>query len=85
MAGQKAFFDVRVFNPLAESYRAQNLEKCYEINEKEKKEHYNEKVHNMEHGSFTPLVMSGSGGFGRECKHFYVNLLEKIAEKRPTL
>ena len=32
-AGQKAFFDVRVFNRLAKRYCKQNLEKCYEINE----------------------------------------------------
>ena len=32
--------------------------------------------------SFTPLVMSANGGFGRECKYFYAKLSEKIAEKR---
>ena len=82
IAGQKAFFDMRVFNPLAKRYREHNLEKCYEINEKEKKRHYNERVQNVDHGSFTPVVMSANGGFGREAKHFYSKLAEKIAEKR---
>jgi len=35
--GQKAFFDVRVFNPIAGRYRNQSLSKCHEMNEREKK------------------------------------------------
>ena len=34
------------------------------------------------HGSFTPLVMSSNGGFGRECGQFYAKLAESISEKR---
>ena len=36
IAGQKAFFDVRIFKPLARRYHEQNLNKCYIISEKEK-------------------------------------------------
>ena len=36
-AGQIAFFDVRVFNPIAKRYVNQDISKTYEINEKEKK------------------------------------------------
>jgi hypothetical protein len=43
--GQKAFFDVTVFKPMAGTYRNQNLEKCYEMNEREKKRSYNERSH----------------------------------------
>ena len=63
--GQKGFFDVRVFNPLAKRYREQNPKKYYKINEKEKKKHYNESIQNVEHGSLTLLVMSANGDFGR--------------------
>lgn len=38
-AWEKAFFDVRIFNPLAKRYREQNLEKCYKIYKKEKNKH----------------------------------------------
>ena len=34
---QKAFFDIRVFNPLAGRYGNMSIEKAHEINEKEKK------------------------------------------------
>jgi len=81
-SGQKAFFDVRVFNPLAKRYRNTELKKCYAINEKEKKKSYNERILNIEQGSFTPLVMTANGGFGRECSKFYSRLAELIATKR---
>ena len=35
-----------------------------------------------ENGTFTPLVMSSRGGFGRERVRFYSKLAEEIAEKR---
>jgi len=38
ISGQKAFFDVRVFNPFAKRYRNQEIEKCYVVNEKERNE-----------------------------------------------
>ena len=46
IALQKIFFDVRVFITLAKCYREPNLEKCYKINEKEKKKHYRERIQN---------------------------------------
>ena len=35
--GQWAFFDIRVFNPLAKSYVTLEPRRCYELNENEKK------------------------------------------------
>jgi len=84
VTGQTAFFDVRVFNPLAARYRDTDLNKCYLQNEKEKKRHYNERVLNVEHGSFTPIVLSANGGVGREGEKFYSRLAEMISQKRKT-
>ena len=81
-SGQLAFFDVRVFNPTAKRYTKQDLSKSYESNEKEKKIRYNNRILEVEHGSFTPLVFSATGGMGREAKKFYSRLAEIIAEKR---
>ena len=83
-AGQLAFFDVRVFNPIANRYANQGLSKMYETNEKEKKRTYNERILQIEHGRFTPLVFSATGGMGREAMKFYSRLAEMIAEKRRT-
>ena len=38
---------------------------------KKKKSLYNKGITEIEHGSFTPLVMSGTEGMGGECKKFY--------------
>ena len=63
-AGQMVFFHVRVFNPNARRYVKQELSKTYQLNEKEKKRLYNERMQ-VEHGTFTPLVMSATGAMGR--------------------
>ena len=80
-SGQKALFDVKVFNPIASRYTSTSLSKCYTINENEKKKQYDKRVLQVEHGSFIPLVMSSNGGFGRECGRFYSKLVAKNAEK----
>ena len=71
-----AFFDVRVFNPTVKRYVNQEISKTYEVNEREKKKLYNERILQIEHRSFTPLIMSARGGMGRECKKFYARLTE---------
>ena len=79
-----AFLDVRVFNPNARRYANMELSKAYEINEKKKKKTYKERVIQVEHESFTLLVVSATGGMSRECKEFYSHLAEMICEKSKT-
>ena len=52
----KVFFNVRIFGPSPFAQEAA------------KKRDYNERVIRVEHGSFTPIVSSAYGGFGRETK-----------------
>ena len=80
--GQRAFFDVRVFNPFAKSHLNQKLETAFTSNEKEKKRHYNQRVIEVEHGSFSPLVFSPYGGCGREAERFLTELAQKVSEKK---
>ena len=80
--GSKAYFDIRVFNPLAQSYMNQTLKAAHKTNEGNKKREYAERILNVEHGSFTPLVFSCFGGMGTECNHFFNRLSDKISEKR---
>ena len=77
-----AFFDVRVFNPFAKSHLSSNLETVFKSNETAKKKEYNDRVIQVEHGSFTPVVMSSMGGFGFETSRFISKLIEKIAIKK---
>ena len=42
----------------------------------------NERITQVEHGTFTPLVMSVTEGMGQESWKFYSRLLELISEER---
>ena len=60
----------------------QKLEKCFSDNEKEKKRSYGQRVIDVEHGSFTPLIFSSHRGYGREGDRFFSVLAEKLATKK---
>ena len=55
--------------------------KAYAKHEKEKKKNYNQRIMQVEHSTFTPLIYSVNGGIGPECEQFHKHLTEKIAEK----
>ena len=56
--------------------------KCTKSTRKKKKRAYNDRVLQIERGSFTPLVFCTNGGKGRECRKFFQRLGQNIAEKR---
>ena len=66
---QCAFFDVRVFNPFAHSYHNVTLANCYKRNEQEKRRAYDQRVREIEHGCFSPLVFSVAGRYGALCSN----------------
>ena len=82
--GRKAFVDVRVFNPLAKSYSNQSLSVSHRRNENQKKREYADRILQVEHASFTPLVFTCFGGMSTECQMFYKRLSQLIYEKRNT-
>ena len=59
-----AFFDVRVFNSHAPSNCKTSTAACYRRHELEKRRAYERRIIEVEHGSFTPIVLSTSGGWG---------------------
>ena len=48
----------------------------------EKKQAYNERILQIDHGTFTPLVFSIDCSMGRECQTFYSRLAQMISEER---
>ena len=48
----------------------------------EKRRHYEERIRNIDHGSFTPLVFSTSGGIGPTANTFYKRLASLLSDKR---
>ena len=79
---ERSFFDVRVFNPHAPSNCQQSLAGTYRKHERAKIRAYEERVREVEHGSFTPLVMSLTGGCGNAASVVYKRLASMLAEKR---
>ena len=75
------FFDIRVFSPFAQSHRNTSLSQCYKKNEQEKKRAYDQRIREVEHGSFSPLVFSTSGGMGPTANVVYKRIASMIAEK----
>ena len=77
---ERTFLDVRVFNPYAPSNRQTTIDKCFRKHEMEKKRAY-KCVREIEHASFTLLVLSASGGLAKEATNFYKRLASKLAVK----
>ena len=80
--GQRTFFDVRVCDPTAPRLLSKPLQTIYKEHEQEKRRQYNQRVLQIEHGSFTPLVFSIYGGMSPECSRFYSRLSLLLSEKR---
>ena len=66
-AGQDAFFDIRVFHPNASSNRSTTTAAAYRKHETAKKREYAQRIREVEHGVFTPLVSQPPEGWvGRQ-------------------
>ena len=78
---RRTFFDVRVFYPNAPSYQNLQHGSIYRQHE-EKKRSYEDRIREVEHSSFTPLVFSTSGGMGTLATTAYKRLASLIAWKK---
>ena len=78
------YFDVRVFNPLAPSNRNQHPAAVFRKHEIEKKHAYQQQIQDVEQCSFTPLVLSATGGTGSEATTFYKRLAAMLSQKWET-
>ena len=78
---ERTYFDVRVFNPHAPSNKNTSLSACYKRHERCKKRAYEQRIREIEHSSFTPLVMSATGGLAGEANTFYKRLASLLATK----
>ena len=63
---ERTFLDVRVMHPNAPSCIDKSIDQVYIAHGKEKERAYNERVIQMEKGTFTSIVMLMSGGVGNK-------------------
>ena len=78
---ERIFFDIRVFNPHAPSNRHNNSAACYRKHENMKKRAYEQRILQIEHSSFAPIVLSATGGLGPIATTTYKRLASLLAEK----
>ena len=81
---RRTYFHVRVFNSHAPSNCMSSTDACYRRYEQEKRS-YEKCILEVEHGTFTPLVWSSSGGCGPSATVALKRLAGLISEKHGKL
>ncbi|KAG0715208.1 hypothetical protein GWK47_012474 [Chionoecetes opilio] len=80
--GQRTFLDIRIFDPMAVSHRELSLEAVHHRNELEKIRAYGDRILQVDHGTFTPLVFTTSGGMAPKARSFYSRLADLMSVKK---
>ena len=75
------FFDFRVTHSKAGLLSCSEVLRQLELNEREKKRQYAERINTVDRGVFTPLVFSTTGMTGHECGRFLKSLVSLIVSK----
>ena len=75
------FVDVRVFNPYAASNKCSSLSATYKKHENIKRRAYGQRIRDVKHASFKPVVMSATGGLAYEATIFYKCLASLLSTK----
>ena len=77
---EDAYFDIRVFHPNATSYQTISPSDLFKTHERRKKLEYEERILNVDHGFFCPLVFSTTGAAGPLFDRFLCRLVSKLTE-----
>ena len=78
----RAFFDIKVFNPFAQSNWSKKIPDMYTHHEHLKKAEYNDRIMQVDKGTFTPMIFSCSGGAAPEATKCLKTLALKLSKKR---
>ena len=70
-----------MFNPHTPTNRRLQLSSCYHHHENIKKHAYEQRIRDIEHSSFIPLVMSVTGGLGHIATTTYKRLASVLSSK----
>ena len=78
---ERTFLDVMVVHPNSDSYLDRDTQKLYQQKERDKKKKYNDRILQVEKGSFTPLIFSTTGGMGPESTKYHRRIAQLISAK----
>ena len=79
---RQAFFDIKVVSPFARSYARLKTAQLFKQSEGAKIREYRERILNVEHGDFTPLVFTCTGGIAPQSHFVLKKLAERLSEKQ---
>ena len=79
---ERTFLDIKIFHPNCQSYSNMDIEKAYVHHQNIKKHKYKERVLNVEHGSFTPVIFTTTGGVGPEANRHHKRIAQLMAIKK---
>ena len=71
---EKSNFDVCIFNPHTSTNRHDQLFQCYREHEHVKKREYEQRMEEVEHASFTSLVLLATAEMANEATYFFKRL-----------
>ena len=78
---ERAFFEIRVFNPSAPTNKQTTTTSTYKVHKRAKKRQYGQCGKEVEHSTFTLIVLSSTGGLGREASSCYKHLKSLLSTK----
>ena len=79
---RQAYFDVKVVSPFARSNVHLEPAQLFKMAERAKIREYKERIRNVEHADFNPLVFTCSGGMAPQSHLVLKRLAEKLSEKQ---
>ena len=79
---RQAYFDIKVVSPLARSHLRKTPSRIYAEAEKSKMREYKARIIEVEHGDFTPLVFTTTGGMAPQSDRAIKRLTQILAEKK---
>ena len=80
---EKSYVYVKVFNPHAPTNRSSTQRSIYRRHKTVRKHAYEARIHEVDHGTFNPLVFSATGGMADQAIVFYKRLYIYIFSSGP--
>jgi hypothetical protein len=79
---RQAYFDVKVVSPFARSYAHLKPAQLFKMAERAKIREYRERIREVEHADFNPLVFTCTGGMAPQCHLIMKRLAEQLSKKQ---
>ena len=79
---RQAYFDIKVVSPFARSYVKMTPAALFKMAERAKIREYRERILEVEHGDFNPMVFTCTGGIAPQCHLVLKRLAEQLSKKQ---